>query len=78
MTKLRVQSFSVSVDGFGAGPEQSLQNPLGVGGLAVHEWVFPTRTFQQMFGNSGGSTGVDDGFAARSRGGERTGRPARR
>jgi dihydrofolate reductase len=65
MSKLRVQSFSIAIDGFGAGPEQSLANPIGVGGLALHEWVFPTRTFQRMFGNDGGTTGIDDDFAAR-------------
>jgi len=63
--KLRVQSFSLSIDGFGAGPSQSLENPLGVGGLALHEWVFTTRTFQKMFGNEGGKTGIDDDFVAR-------------
>ncbi len=65
MTKLRVHSFSISLDGFGAGPKQDVDNPLGVGGVALHEWAFATRTFQQMFGNGGGSTGVDDDFAAR-------------
>jgi dihydrofolate reductase len=65
MPKLRVQSFSVSLDGYGAGPEQDLQNPLGVGGMALHHWVFATRTFQQMFGRDGGTTGIDDDFAAR-------------
>ncbi len=65
MTRLRVHSFSISLDGFGAGPKQDIDNPLGVGGVALHEWAFATRTFQQMFGNGGGSTGVDDDFAAR-------------
>ena len=65
MSKLRVQSFSISIDGFGAGPNQSLDNPLGIGGLALHEWAFPTKTFQQMFGNSGGTTGIDDDYVAR-------------
>lgn len=65
MPKLRVQSFSISIDGFGAGPNQSLENPLGIGGHALHEWVLPTRTFQQMFGNAEGTTGIDDDFAAR-------------
>ena len=65
MTKLRVQSFSISLDGFGAGPHQDLDNPLGVGGKALHEWAFATRTFQQMFGTDGGTTGIDDDFAAR-------------
>jgi dihydrofolate reductase len=65
MTKLRVHSFTISVDGYGAGPNQSLDNPLGVGGRAMHEWAFATRTFQKMFGSDGGATGVDDDFAAR-------------
>jgi dihydrofolate reductase len=65
MSKLRVESFSISVDGFGAGPNQSLENPLGVGGLGLHSWSFPTQTFQKMHGNGGGTTGIDDDFAAR-------------
>jgi dihydrofolate reductase len=65
MPKLRVQSFSVSLDGYGAGPDQDLKNPLGVGGMALHEWAFATRTFQKMFGRDGGTTGTDDDFAAR-------------
>jgi dihydrofolate reductase len=65
MAKLRVQSFSISIDGYGAGPHQDLANPMGVGGMALHEWAFTTRTFQKMFGQDGGSTGVDDEFAAR-------------
>lgn len=64
--KLRVESFSISVDGFGAGPDQSLENPLGVGGVGLHGWAFATRTFQkQVFGGEGGDTGTDDDFAAR-------------
>ena len=66
MTKLRVQAFSISLDGYGAGPRQSLENPLGVGGMALHSWAHATRTFQRMFGGDGGSTGVDDDFAARA------------
>jgi len=66
MPKLRVQGFSISLDGYGAGPGQSLENPLGVGGMALHQWVFPTRTLQKMlFGKEGGTTGPDDDFAAR-------------
>jgi len=65
MSRLRVASFSISLDGFGAGPDQTLQNPLGVGGESLHEWVFPTRTFQRMHGNGAGTSGVDDDFAAR-------------
>jgi dihydrofolate reductase len=65
MSKLRVQCFSLSLDGYGAGPDQSLKNPLGVGGEGLHQWVLPTRTFRRMFGKEGGTTGVDDDFAAR-------------
>ena len=66
MTRARVNSFSISLDGYGAGPHQSIDNPLGIGGPELHQWVFPTRTFQQtLFGKDGGTTGVDDDFAAR-------------
>jgi dihydrofolate reductase len=65
MPKLRVQSFSVSLDGFGAGPDQDLDNPLGVGGLALHEWAFATRSFHRLTGREGGATGTDDDFVAR-------------
>src|SRR5262245_24657005 len=65
MPKLRVHGFTISLDGYGAGPNQDLKNPLGVGGEALHEWLLPTRTFQRIFGRDGGSTGVDDDFAAR-------------
>jgi dihydrofolate reductase len=65
MSKLRVESFTVSIDGFGAGPNQNLDNPLGTGGMGLHKWAFPTRTFQQMFGNESGTTGTDEDFAAR-------------
>jgi dihydrofolate reductase len=64
MSKLRVHAFGLSLDGYGAGPHQDLDNPMGVGGLAMHEWVFATRTFRKMFGREGGDTGVDDDFAA--------------
>jgi dihydrofolate reductase len=65
MTNLRVHSFAMSLDGFGAGPHQDINNPVGVGGTALHEWAFATRTFRQMFGSDGGTTGIDDDFAAR-------------
>ena len=66
MSKVRVAAFSISLDGYGAGPEQSLDDPLGRGGTRVHEWFYPTRTFKQMvLGQDGGTTGVDDEFAAR-------------
>ena len=74
MSKVRV-SASISIDGFGAGPQPSLENPQGVGGLALAEWAFATRTFQRMHGtdwavqdihhNDEGTTGIDDDFFAR-------------
>ena len=65
MGKLRVNAFSVSLDGFGAGPGQDLQNPMGVGAMRVHEWVFPTRSFRAMHGGGGegGETGIDNDFS---------------
>jgi dihydrofolate reductase len=63
--RLRVNCFAISIDGFGAGPDQDRDNPLGVGGLSLHEWVFGTRTFQKIHGRDGGTTGIDDTFAAR-------------
>jgi dihydrofolate reductase len=65
MARLRVHGFAISIDGYGAGRNQDFQHPLGVGGLALHEWVLGTRTFRQMHGEEGGTTGVDDDFAAR-------------
>jgi dihydrofolate reductase len=66
MSKLRVESFTISLDGFGAGPDQDLNNPLGVGGTSLHGWAFATRTFQQhLLGSDGGETGIDNDFAAR-------------
>jgi dihydrofolate reductase len=65
MTKLRVHGFSVSLDGYGAGPNQVRDDPLGVGGEALHDWLVATRTFRQMQGREGGETGVDEEFAAR-------------
>jgi dihydrofolate reductase len=65
LTRLRVQSFSLSLDGYGAGPHQDLANPLGIGGLALHQWFFATKTFQRIHGSDGGTTGIDDDFAAR-------------
>ncbi len=66
MTRVRVNSFSISADGFGAGLDQSLDNPLGVRGEELHEWVFGTKTFRAMYGGEGGSTGIDEGYAARA------------
>ena len=65
MSKLRVLAFAVSIDGYGAGPSQTREIPLGVGGEALHEWMFPTRTFQRLQRRDGGETGLDDDFTAR-------------
>lgn len=66
MARVRVEGFTISLDGYGAGPHQSQQQPLGEGGAELHQWLLPTRTFQQaLFGNDDGTTGVDDRFAAR-------------
>lgn len=65
MTKLRVHGFGMSLDGFGAGPDQSLQHPLGVNGPEIMEWFFHTRTWREMHGQTGGETGVDDSIAQR-------------
>lgn len=64
MSRVRVSAFSLSLDGYGAGPDQDLEHPLGIGGEALHEWLYPTATFQQMTGNTGGTTGPDDELAA--------------
>jgi dihydrofolate reductase len=73
MSRLRVNAFGISIDGYGAGPGQDLDNPMGVGGMALHKWVFGTKTFQRMAGDFAGSLigdeagreDVDDAFAAR-------------
>ncbi len=66
MTRVRVASFTISLDGYGAGPNQDLDHPMGVGGQDLHPWLLSTRTFQRtLFGKEGGTTGVDDDFAAR-------------
>ena len=66
MSKLRVESFTISLDGFGAGPDQDLSNPLGVGGTSLHGWAISTPTFQRhLFGVDGGQSGIDEDFAAR-------------
>jgi dihydrofolate reductase len=66
MSKVKVAAFSISLDGFGAGPEQDLKNPLGLRGHELHSWFFPTETFKKMTGKSGGSVGTDNDFAVQS------------
>ena len=63
MGKVRVRGFAVSIDGFGAGPDQGLAHPLGKGGPELMQWFFPTRTFRSMIGKDGGTEGIDDRFA---------------
>ncbi|NII10160.1 dihydrofolate reductase family protein [Oleiagrimonas sp. C23AA] len=65
MTRVRVESFTLSLDGYGAGPGQDMEHPLGIGGTELHRWFIPTRTFQRQHGAGEGTTGVDDDFAAR-------------
>lgn len=66
-SKILVRSFSLSLDGFGAGPNQDLENPLGVGGPEMFDWFFRSRTWNKMHGNDeGGETGIDDDFAAQA------------
>ena len=66
MTRVRVNCFTISLDGYGAGPNQSLDHPLGVGGMDLHPWLVSTRMFQRtLLGKDGGTTGVDDDFADR-------------
>lgn len=66
MSKVIVAAFSISLDGFGAGPRQDLENPLGVRGTELHRWFRPTDVFKKMTGQGGGTTGIDNDFAARS------------
>jgi dihydrofolate reductase len=66
MSKIRVAAFSISLDGYGAGPAQSLEAPLGQDGERLHQWFVPTRAFQEMLGGEDGTTGVDDDFGAES------------
>lgn len=65
MTRVRVHNFTISLDGYGAGPRQTREEPLGVGGEELHEWYVATRTFQRVTGKTGGTTGVDDDMASR-------------
>jgi len=66
MPRLLVRGYTISFDGYGAGPQQTRENPLGVGGEELHDWLVQTRTFMRMQGRDGGDTGIDEDFAARS------------
>ena len=65
MPRLVVRSFTISLDGYGAGPAQTRETPLGVGGEELHDWLVTTRTFKRLQGQEGGSSGLDEEFAAR-------------
>jgi len=64
MGRVRVAAFSLSIDGYGAGTDQSLDHPLGTRGMELHQWFFKTRTFRSMIGERGGSEGIDERYAA--------------
>jgi dihydrofolate reductase len=66
MGKVHVSAFSITLDGFSAGPDQSIDNPLGVNGVEMMEWMFPTKMFSEMQKKDGGETGIDNDFAAKS------------
>lgn len=66
MSKVKVSGFSISLDGFGAGPDQDLQNPLGIRGIELHHWIFKTKTFHEITGRDGGETGIDNDIFAES------------
>ena len=66
MSKVKVAAFTISLDGFGAGPNQDKEHPLGIGGEELHEWFFPTNRFQQMMGKTGVTEGADNAFAEQS------------
>lgn len=65
MSKVRILNFTISIDGYGAGPNQTMNNPLGVGGEELHNWMIKTATFHKMYGGEGGVEGIDDDFTAR-------------
>lgn len=68
MTRVRVENFTISLDGYGAGPDQGMDQPLGAGGEALHDWLTATRTWLRVHGKDGGAAGLDDDFAARGEG----------
>jgi dihydrofolate reductase len=65
MARVRVEGFTISLDGYGAGPDQSIEHPLGVGGEALHDWLVATRSWRQLHGKEGGDAGIDEKFATR-------------
>ena len=69
MSRVRVESFTISLDGYGAGPDQTLEHPLGIGGEALHDWLVSTRSWRSLHGQDGGVASVDDEFATRAHAG---------
>jgi dihydrofolate reductase len=65
-SKVKVMCFSISLDGYGAGPSQSIKNPLGLGGTELHSWMYPTKTFRKMIGKNDGTEGIDNKFIEKS------------
>ena len=65
MSKVRILNFTISLDGYGAGPNQAVDNPLGVGGEELHNWMIKTATFQKLYGGEGGDEGIDNDFTVR-------------
>lgn len=65
MTRVRVENFTISLDGYGAGPDQAADHPLGLGGEGLHEWVVSTHAWRQLHGEEGGASGIDNDFAVR-------------
>ena len=66
MSKIKVTNFTVSLDGFGAGPNQSIKEPLGIGGEELHTWMFPTKRFRAMGGKNDGTEGIDNDFVEKA------------
>jgi dihydrofolate reductase len=66
MARVRVAGFALSIDGFGAGPEQSTKDPLGKRGMELHQWLYGTKMFHAMTGQSGGMDGIDEDYATRA------------
>jgi len=65
MSKVKILNFTISLDGYGAGPNQSMDSPLGVGGEELHNWMVQTATFHKLYGEKGGTEGIDNDFTAR-------------
>jgi dihydrofolate reductase len=66
MSKIKITNFTISLDGFGAGTNQSIQEPLGIGGEELHTWMFPTKRFRAMGGKNDGTEGIDNDFVEKA------------